>query len=476
MKAYNFFLFLTISVLYSLFGYSQKLPHRNLKGILSISSHQDVTILFSLNNDGFSEDLFYIPEQFVFGKKINSLEINEDTIIFKMKEIRSVYKGIINYDSLYIIGNWEQGGAKLPLKMYFKPDSLFYSFNRPQEPQPPYPYVEQEIEVLHKKAKLTLSGTLTLPDTISQYPLVVLITGSGPQDRNEELAGHKPFKVIADYLTRNGIAVYRFDDRGVGKSTGNFGEATSEDFMQDVLAIVRQLRKHRNIQKKSIGLIGHSEGGLIAMMAAANNSKDIAFIISLAGPGVHGRKILEQQSYDINKAAGVPDSVLNIIKQFNSEMYDIFLSEKQSAQRNERISQILHTYSEKLSSKQREQYGLTEHNIRLASIQLSTSWMQFFLQSEPAKYLKRLRCPMLALNGAKDIQVNADINLEAIQDVLKNKKGQVYEIHKLEGLNHLFQTAEKGSVEEYLLIEETFSLEAMNIMKNFIKKISSGSL
>ena len=246
------------------------------------------------------------PDQNAMGLAVDEVTVSSESLRFSMRLLSAEYAGRINADRTEINGTWKQGATELPLVL--RPQGVSKESakapGRPQEPKPPYPYDAIDVTYQNPNAKgVTLAGTLTLPKSAGPSPCAVLITGSGAQDRDESILGHKPFLVLADYLTRHGIAVLRTDDRGMGGSTGASETLTSEDFAGDVAAAVAFLKTRKEIAADKIGLIGHSEGGLIAPLVATRD-KSIAFVVMLAGPGVPGDSILITQSFLISRAMG----------------------------------------------------------------------------------------------------------------------------------------------------------------------------
>jgi dipeptidyl aminopeptidase/acylaminoacyl peptidase len=239
------------------------------------------------------------PDQGASGIHVETVTYKNGNLILEVKSIRGVFEGTLKEDGKTIEGEWKQAGSVFPLVLYYV--DKVPETRREQDPVKPYPYAEEEVTYENKEAGVKLAGTLTYPDSVGPFPAVILITGSGPQNRDEGILGHRPFLVISDYLTRQGIAVLRVDDRGVGGSTGNFSQATTEDFVEDVLAGVEYLKSRKDIDSSRIGLLGHSEGGLIAPLVAVK-SPDVAFIILMAGPGVTGEKIIMSQSELISRA------------------------------------------------------------------------------------------------------------------------------------------------------------------------------
>ena len=407
------------------------------------------------------------PDQFAFDIKFGKVKYEHDSVFLSVPSLSANYKGIVK-DSL-MKGTWKQSGMKFSLNMrrdtiYKKPD-----YKRPQEPKPPFPYKEEEVVFQNKKAGIQLAGTLTIPEHTAPAPVVVLITGSGPQDRNEELLKHKPFLVIADYLTRQGIAVLRFDDRGVGKSTGTFSKATTADFATDVDAAVKYLKSRKDIDKKNIGLIGHSEGGMIAPMVAASN-KSIAFIVLLAGPGVKIDQLMLKQLELISRDSKVNDSIINLTKAINTDVFHLLQTGINGPQVPDKIKEIYNNHLKNYSDDQKKEMGLSAAATEAAIIQLLSPWFRYFLNFDAHKYLSALKCPVLALNGGNDHQVFSKDNLPAIKKALEDGKNKDFMILELPGLNHLFQNCHACTFAEYAKLEETFSPTALDAMSSWIKK------
>ena len=343
-------------------------------------------------------------------------------------------------------GRYKQGMIIVDIK--FNPCDTIFKLNRPQTPQPPFPYDEEEVKVKRRKEHVTLTGTLTLPEKGRKFPAVLLVNGSGQQDRNSEIFKHQLFAVIADRLTRQGIAVLRYDDRGIGGSKGEVEEATTRDFAEDAMAMVDWLKNDKRIDKHNIGIIGHSEGGLIAQMIAAQ-SDDIAFIITLAGPGCSGKEILLQQNERIFSLAGYDKELIDIrLKFLEAMIYG-----------DENAEDIL----KPLSKKERKELGLNKGAITLMKKQFEIPWWKTFATLNPSEYLSKIKCPILALNGAKDCQVISTENLTAIKRLAPHA-----DTVEMKNLNHLMQHCKTGSVNEYILIDETIAEEVLQMMTNWI--------
>jgi fermentation-respiration switch protein FrsA (DUF1100 family) len=339
---------------------------------------------------------------------------------------------------------------------------------RPQEPKKPYSYYTEDIVFENKLANINLAGTLSLPTKLGVFPAVILISGSGAQNRDEELLGHKPFLVLADYLTKNGIAVLRFDDRGTAMSKGDFITATTSDFATDVEAALQYLLTRKEIDHKKIGLIGHSEGGMIAPMVA-NKSKNVSFIILLAGTGIPGDELLLLQQELIGRASGISDEDLQKSKIINTEAFELVKKATNSDQVKKDITELIKK-SIKSDTEAKIPDGISESEfISMQVNQITNPWMQFFIKYNPASTLEKVKCPVLALNGDKDLQVPSKVNLEAINKALAKGGNKKVTSKELPNLNHLFQECKTGSPQEYSEIEQTFSPLALTEILNWIQ-------
>ena len=345
------------------------------------------------------------------------------------------------------------------------------SEKRPQDPVAPFSYQIENVTFKSGKADFKLAGTLTLLKDKKNPPVAILISGSGPQNRNSEIKqfNHRPFLVLSDYLTNNGIAVLRFDDRGIAESEGEFKGATSHDFADDVLGAIAFLKTKENIvDTNKIGLIGHSEGSLIAAITASQ-SKDLAFVISLAGPGVDGSEVLLTQSRKAMELRNVPADFIKKNEKLAAKMYEITHKFSDSLTIATKIHSFL-AEQKKSDPSSPILMQLTKPVIDGQIKLLTSKWMLNFIKTDPKAYLSKITCPFLALNGSKDIQVLSQLNLNGIKTALKEAKNKDAEFVELDGFNHLFQKAKTGSVKEYATIEETFSEDAMVVIKDWILK------
>jgi len=428
-----------------------------------------VVFHISRDPDGVLSATLDSPDQGATGIPVDTVVVKGDTLHMEVRAVLGAYEGTISRDGMTIDGEWRQSGQVLALVLK-RTDEMPVA-RRPQEPKPPFPYDEETVVFDNVEAGVTLAGTLTKPRTGGPFPAVVLISGSGPQDRDEALLGHKPFLVLADYLTRQGLVVLRFDDRGVGASTGTFATATSEDFAGDVLAAVAYLKGRPDVDPAGIGLAGHSEGGLIAPMAAVR-SADVAYLVLMAGPGLSGEEILYRQAALIARASGTSEEAIDQNRARQQRLFEVLKTEPDRASAAAQLRTILMESMAAMSDEEKRALGLTgsdvETVIERQVEQINAPWFRFFLTYDPAPTLRKVTCPVLAVNGDKDLQVPSQANLEAIDAALRDGGNTAVTTMALEGLNHLFQTAATGAPSEYATIEETFSPEALAVIGDWI--------
>ena len=403
------------------------------------------------------------PDQGAKGIKIGPVTLDGSEISIKAPLLMAEYNGTIKNDTL-IEGKFNQAGQSLPLNLVKQKRA--FTLNRPQEPRPPFPYISEEVNFINEKAGIKMAGTLTIPEGEGPFPAVILITGSGSQNRNEELMGHKPFWVIADHLSRNGIAVLRYDDRGVGQSQGTPLNATSADFADDVAGAFSFLRTRNEIDHQRIGLAGHSEGGFIAPIVASKNPA-VAFIVSLAGTGVPGESILNRQNQDINLASGADAREVKKGISINKKLFAVLKKETDNTKAEKRIAEVYRKVLIK-ENKSPEEIDQALKQLNGSMSPVSYNWLRYFISTDPALYWKKVKCPVLALNGEKDLQVAAGQNLPAIEKAVKSGGNREVTIMTLPDLNHLFQHCKTGLPSEYGEIEETFSPEVLKIMTDWI--------
>jgi pimeloyl-ACP methyl ester carboxylesterase len=391
-------------------------------------------------------------DQGVSGMPATKVSQKDATLNFEIPGVGGAYEGTISAAKDSISGSWLQ--SEIPQKLNFVRQDQPLEINRPQNPVKPYAYVDEDVTFPNAKANIALAGTLTTPRTAGPFPTILLIAGSGPHDRDESLAGHKPFLVLADALTRNGYAVLRYDKRGIGNSAGEYAAATTEDFASDAEAAITYLKTRRDLNMKKFGVIGHSEGGLIASMLAARNPQQISWLVLLATPGLKGEETLLLQSKLIAQAGGLGDPQIAASLAFDREAYYLVRQEHDSATLEKKLNDLVRTSGMAAALPP----PALQSQIRM----ISSPWFRFFLDYDPAVTLKKVSCPVLVLDGEKDLQVPSAENLPVIQAALEAGENKTFEVMEVPGLNHLFQRSETGSPSEYGVIQETFAPEALN--------------
>ena len=404
------------------------------------------------------------PDQGAKGIPVSTVAQSGSSVILEANNINGKFEGKLDDGHNKLEGTWSQGGAMLSLVLERVKDASEMSVKeqkRPQNPVKPYPYVEEEVSYENKLADSKLAGTLTRPTGKGPFPAILLIAGSGPKNRNEFIYGHSPFLVLADFLTRNGFAVLRYDKRGIGKSGGKYAAATSEDFADDAEAGVAYLKTRPEIDIHKIGLVGHSEGGLIAPIVAARNP-DVRFIVLMAGPGVPGAQLLPEQYRMVAAAAGKNQKQIEEDFANNSELIALITREKDNAV----VKKIA---CEKFAGK------LAEPEVSKFVNEMTGPWMRRFLEYDPAPTLQKVHCPVLVIIGEKDLQVLPKQNLPAIRKALEDGGNKDFEVVEIPGLNHLFQSAKTGGVAEYGVIEETIAPVALEKITSWVLKHSSSN-
>ena len=381
---------------------------------------------------------------------VDSITLQDGALNFEMKALGASYAGTLSKDGSQLSGKFTQGGAVFPLDFTRVTDVSQMELKRPQTPKKPYPYKEEEVSYENKQDQVKLAATLTLPPGDGPFPAVVLITGSGPQDRNESLLSHQPFLVLADYLTRRGIAVLRADDRGMGGTSKGGPNDTTENYAADALAGVEFLKTRKEINVKQIGLIGHSEGGMAAPMAATK-SNDVAFIVLMAGPGIQGEKLLTKQ-IGLIAAAECEKEVEHAITEGQQLMVTVVQEKDDAVAR-----QKLHEGAVKRTEAAKKKIDAQLASADAQNAAWATPWFRYFISYDPKPTLMKVRVPVLAINGEKDLQVPAKEDLEGIEEALKAAGNKDYKIVLLPNLNHLFQTTKTGAPSEYAQIEETLA-------------------
>jgi pimeloyl-ACP methyl ester carboxylesterase len=404
---------------------------------------------------------------------IDSVQLDNRRLLFTMSAIGGRYEGALATSGDELVGTWSQGGGSLPLTL--RRDANLPVVARPQEPARPLPYREEEV-AYDSVPGVRLAATLTLPQGAGPFPAVVLITGSGPQDRDESIAGHRPFYVLADALTRRGIAVLRADDRGVGGSTGTVaGATTTEDFATDALAGVRYLAARADVRDDAIGLVGHSEGGIVAPLAASREAPEaraIDFIVLLAGPGVALGDILAAQQSLILGVQGAPAAMIDENARVLERLIAIALEEPDGARAAAAMRTVLMDSIAALPEGLRP--GATAQ-VDAQVQQMSSAWMRWMLAYDPIPALRSLEIPVLALFGERDLQVPPAQSKAPLESALRAAGHPASRVVELPGLNHLFQAAATGAPTEYATIEETMNAAALELIGNWIVEQTASS-
>ena len=415
-------------------------------GTLNVGVELRLVFNIEKNSDGTYSATIDSPDQKVKGIPCSKVVVNDDELLVEAGDGAVKYSGRYDAEKQTIVGTFQQNGMSPSLELS-RIEAKEKGNERPQEPQPPFPYKQEEVTFGHDK--VTLAGTLTLPEQGAKHPAVVLVTGSGPQDRNETLMEHKPFLLIADYLTRQGIAVLRYDDRGVGRSSIATGYETTLDLAQDAMAGVRYLRSRADIDASKVGIIGHSEGGLIAMINAAEFPKEVSFIVSLAGPALKGKDLMIAQNMMIMETQGIEAPAE--LKDMITNLFTTIDESKDIASLRTQLQSMLGD-----NPQFRNQIPV-----------LTSPGYVAMVKMDPTPYLKKIKCPMLALNGAWDSQVAAAENLALIKKQVKQA-----EVKQYDRLNHLFQTCENraGSM-AYGQITETMAPQVLADMAQWLQKV-----
>lgn len=424
-----------------------QLPGTSLDFVLEVKEQGGVFIAEAMS-----------PQQSKQKIRVNSMSLKGVELSFEINALGASYQGKLSQDKQRIQGQFKQNGQSFELN--FQKGEYAVSVNRPQTPKPPFDYVTEEVRVPNKQAGHTLAGTLTLPKGEPKAALV-LITGSGPQDRNETVFSHQPFWVIADHLTRHGYAVLRMDDRGVGESEGDFKSATSEDFVTDIAAGLDFLKNRSDVPKDKLGLLGHSEGGMIAPMVGAERN-DVAFMVLLAAPGVPIKDLMSDQARDAALAQGADEEAGEKIWA-DSHMRNAFLA--QVSGQADYAEQVKKHLIKELQASGLEGEAL-QSAVASQYTALTTPWFEYFIAFDPGKYLQQIKVPVLAINGVSDVQVAAEPNLKGIKAALAGNKD--VEIKAYPQLNHLFQTSTSGAVHEYIKIEETIAPQVLKDITSWL--------
>lgn len=430
----------------------------------------ELQVVFNITaSDSSLTTLMDSPDQQAFDIPTGQTTFINNELIVTIPLIQGDYKGTYDPNTQIITGTWTQGPSSWPLDLAKVTEVK--ALTRSQDPVKPYPYKEEEVSIPNAQATdVVLAGTLTIPEGNGPFPAVVLVTGSGPQDRNESLLGHRPFLVLSDYLTRNGIMVLRYDDRGIAGSTGDFAAATSYDLMLDANAAVNYLAGRTDLPISKIGIAGHSEGGLIAPLAASEN-KRVDFVVLLAGTGLNGDSILSLQGNLIAKAEGFDSATVAFLDAYRHTVIEAVKATENVDDIAGKLIAINKQIITTASPEMVEKLEIAPGDTALGVDFYANKWMQYFLNYDPQIVLRTTTIPVLAINGTKDLQVPYKENLDAIEAALKVAGNKQYKVVALDNLNHLFQTTTTGAPSEYGMLDETFNVEAMELVAKWILKL-----
>ena len=406
-------------------------------------------------------------DQDVHDLPIETITLVENKVSFTAPKFGMSFEGTLNDKNDEIVGTFKQGTGSTPF--VFKRAGEIPTISRPQDPKKPYPYDEEEVTYRNAADNVKLSGTLTIPrDGNARHPVVLLISGSGTQNRDSFIAGHRPFLVLADHLTRNGIAVLRVDDRGAGGSDLGALTVTSENFVHDVLVGVEFLKNRKDIDPKKIGLIGHSEGGMIAPMAAAQ-SRDIAFIVLLAGLGQTGDEVIQTQTRLIQIASGTDQDTIASSVALTRNVNAIVKAQTEGKVLEQEVNAAVAKVIEPMTEVQRKKFAPVASSVKGSMAMFQLPWYRYFVMYDPAPALKKVQVPVLALNGENDLQIAWKENLDGIAAALKTGNNKDVTVKAFPKLNHLFQTSQTGLPAEYGSIEETMSPQVLETITEWIR-------
>lgn len=418
--------------------------------------------------DGKLSGMLSSPDQGVSNIPIGPVDQKGDSVFFSAGP-NANFEGKLN--SEVINGVWHQNGMAVPLDLAKtdKPSEIV----KPQTPVPPFQYESEDVSFTNADKSITYGGTITIPRTPGAKPALLMITGSGAQNRDEEIAGHKPFAVIADYLTNKGYIVLRVDDRGVGKTTGSRKNATSADYAKDANAAIDYLKSRKEVNPKKIGMMGHSEGGLIAPMVATSRN-DIDFIILEAGPGVKIYELMEDQSASTMESQGMPPGIIADYRKLYRGLEQSIITGTSETDARNKMNEVMKAWLKVAKPGSIEIVGTTD-TARAAFIEefveiYNSKWYRYFLKYDPQPTLQKLNCKVLAINGSRDIQVLPKSNLDGIRQSLAKSKSKKYDVVEIEGLNHLFQECDQCTVAEYGTLDQTFSPKALKVVGDWLDK------
>jgi Dienelactone hydrolase and related enzymes len=436
-----------------------------------INAGIELRLVFHISKDstGTFTTTFDSPDQSAFGIPTNKTTVGGDSVFIEMKNIGASFAGRLKSDSI-LTGTFTQK-IKFPLQLK-KGEEI--ENKKPQTPQAPFPYKSEDVIYKNADKSIQFGATITMPNGKGPFPAAILVTGSGAQNRDEEIMGHKIFAVLADHLTRKGFVVLRVDDRGVGKTTGDFSSATSMDFANDLDESIGYLKSRSEVDKNKIGLIGHSEGGMIAPMVATKRN-DIDFIVLLAAPGIKIKDLMTEQNAAILLSSGISSNATKAYTTFYDKLLTTIINSPDSVSAKDNTTRLVKEWIQQTDTTIIKELGWADENTRTEIVNsivsaFASPWFTYFLKFDPQLYLEKIQSKVLALNGSKDLQVNPTSNLAAIKNALAKSKSPLYEVKEMPGLNHLFQTCSTCTLNEYGELSETFSPMALNFISDWLIK------
>ena len=454
-----------ILILCSIFSLRAQVPNFDVRGnwVGELKVGATLELIFKVRGLYNIEGSLDVPLQ---GAKDIPMLINEtqQSVKFQVQAINGFFDGK-KIDSITLEGNWKQNGGIYPLKLV-KKEGNFEPPKRPQTPKGPFPYSAEEIQA--KGPSGLLAGTLTKPEGKGLFPAIVLITGSGSQDRDETIFNHKPFFVIADALTKAGFAVLRMDDRGVGSSEGDPSKATTKDLSEDIYAGVRALHMQSGIDTTRIGLIGHSEGGMIAQILAATYPQDIAFICSMAGLGISGFEVLVWQTRKVtSKTLPMVEVEKSVLRQ--KTLLTMIKESTDSIKLRAQLTDSIGLWA----VEQQRMFVVNSPEFKAQLNQLQSPWLKYFISYDPEKYIRNVKCPVFAINGSEDMQVESERNLKSIESLLQKHGNVKFRVQEYKGMNHLFQRCTTCDIEEYAKIETTIEQVVIDDIIAWLKEVTA---
>lgn len=440
----------------------------NWKGSLRAGNTElPLVIHIKKGKSGEMNALLDSPLQNAFGIDAGSVSTVGDSLRIYVKSIQGTLYFHFDSTNDKLQGTWQQGSARLPIVLQRLPEGEQGIPKRPQEPDTPLPYPVKEVTFRNEAAGISLSGTLTLPDTTGHFPAVVLVSGSGPQDRDESIFGHKPFYVLSDFLTRNGIAVLRYDDRGTGKSEGFYPLATTADLAEDARAAHSFLQQNPHVLKHCTGILGHSEGGIIAPMIAGKDTT-VDFIILIAGPSIRIDSLLILQTALLSERTGNAPELIALNRRLLERIFSLVRDAEEKGEDITFMRKAVDSVINELSQAQKDSLHLDDQAILRQTQFFISPWMRYLLMLDPAEVFSALTVPTLAVYGEKDLQVPAAINARRLEDYLRQSPLTDYRIVVFPGLNHLMQNADSGLPDEYASIEESMAPAVMELVTKWI--------